>query len=336
MITKTSMYFLPKTILTALAVLPFISYAGISYSIAPLVIDIEAEARDILTHEFTLTNNGGQPVTVYPTVNNISIDDGGTADNFVPSVQSDRTGSLASWIEISRRGINLPAGETKMVTMTLRVHPNPAPGEYHARIGFGSGRNQNIAEQQVASGRAPSSIVTVTIGKDTNEYLKLSRFIIDRFVTTAVNKGATYIINNPGDEILIPTGEIIFYDSKGAEVAALPVNETGEQILPGEEKEFNVDVPTGGLFGKYKAFLSVEYGSGQIASVQDTTFFYVFPIKTILIILGVLMVFVAVVAMYVHRRYLDDTPLTDSDTLPFHIKDTFSDSLDHDIDLKQK
>jgi hypothetical protein len=321
----------------ALMLFPLITHADISYTIAPLIIDTKAEPRDIITKTITITNTGAQPVTLFPTVNNISLTEGGTIEEFLPPVMSDRTASLASWIEISRRGIDLPMNGSKTIDLTLRINPNPQPGVYHAFIGFGFGGNQDEAVAQVARGQAPGTIVTVTIEDKKREFLKLSRFIIDRFVTKTGNQAAVYTIRNPGDETLIPEGEIIIYDGKGAEVAALKVNEEGQSIPPGEERQFNATVPTSGLFGKYKAFLSVEYGSAQLASLQDTVFFYVFPLKTILIIFGILAVIVAVLSTYIHRRYMNEEEVDDSEYLSFHVRDMHTaESKEHDIDLKKQ
>jgi hypothetical protein len=316
------------------AFLPFTLYAAPAHTVAPLVIDIEAEARDIITRQITVTNTGTQPLTVYPSVNNISLDEGGTIEKFLPPVMSDRTASLASWIEIRRGGIKVSVGESVTVDMTLRVNPTPVSGEYHALISFGNGNNADIAAEQVKLGRAPGVIITVTIDDKRQEFLKLSRFIVDRFITKGGNQAAKYTITNPGDEPLVPTGEIIFYDSKGREIASLEVNDQLEQIAPKEEKEFIAEVPSNGLFGKYKAFLNVEYGS-QLASVQDTAFFYVFPLKTVLILFGIIATIVIILSLYIHKRYLADSFDDDSDFVPLHVRVIQSEPKEHDIDLKQ-
>ncbi len=320
----------------ALYMIPYGANADVAYRVFPLVIDMSAEARDIITKEITIENIADQQITVYPTVNNISLSDGGSIEEFLPPSMSDRTRSLASWLEISRMGITVNPGETKTVSLTLRVHPSPVPGTYHALIGFGNGNNRDIAERHVASGQAPGTVVTVTIGGDTNTFMKLSKFIVDRVVTGPSNQAAVYTFNNPGDEPLIPTGEIILYDSTGKEVGALPVNAEGIEIPPGGEHSFTAEVPVEGLFGKYKAFLSVEYGSSERASVHDTSFFYVFPLKTILILLGVLVCIVGILSWYFHRKYFDEDLVDDSERLTVHVRDSQSESKVHDLDLKKR
>lgn len=317
------------------SLLPYVADARVSYSATPLVVDEKVEARDILTRDITITNNGDAPVTIFPTVNNISLDEGGTIQEFKHAVESDRTTSLASWLEISRKGINLMIGDTVVVPLTIRVNPNPKPGTYHAFVGFGYGGTHDNAVEQVSRGEAPGVIVSVTIEEQHNELLKLSRFIIDRFITNTENQAAVYKIKNPGDEPLAPTGDIIFYDNHGVEVGSLSVNADNVVIPAGGEHEFTAQVPVSGLFGKYKAFLNVEYGSSQLASVQDTSFFYVFPLKKLLLIFGVMSVVFIIVALFVHRRYFSEH-LEEADTVHVHVRNSMSEPQHHDIDLKNR
>jgi hypothetical protein len=326
---------LPLLILFCLTSQPHDAHALVSYSVSPLVVDEEVEERDIIEHTITLKSTGDSPVTIYPTVNNISLNDGGEIAEFVAQIMSDQTRSLAAWIEISRAGIDLFAGQTKTVTLTLRINPNAAPGVYHALVGFPHGGNRDEAERMLARGDAPGTIVTVNVVDKKTTLLKLGGFLVDKFVTSKENSDASYTVRNPGDEPLIPKGEVIFYDAQGREVGALPVNTENIEIPPGGEHTFTGAVPTDGLFGKYKAFLSLEYGKGNVASVQDTVFFYVFPFKTVLIVFALLAVLVIVASVYVHRKYFDDTVDDGSELLPVHVRDTSSDPLHHDIDLRK-
>jgi hypothetical protein len=326
---------LRNTFILIFALFSFASSAhAVSYTVTPLVISEEVEERDILVKTMTLTNTGSAPVTIYPTVNNIALDEGGGITEFVPQVMSDQTRSLAAWMEISRAGIDLFVGDTKTVELTLRINPNAVAGEYHAFLGFPNGENRDEAERMVLRGDAPGTIVTVNLVDKKTTLLKLSRFIVDRFVTDADNSAASYTVKNPGDEPLVPTGEVIFYDNTGEEVGAVSVNPEKVEIAPGGEHTFSASVPADGLFGKYKAFLSVEYGKGNIASVQDTTFFYIFPVKTIIIIFSILSVIVVLVSLYVHKKYFDDVTDDGSELLPVHVRESASDPKHHDIDLR--
>ncbi len=313
---------------------PILASANIDYTVTPLVIDVDVAARDIVTRQITITNTGAQPVTIYPTVNNVSQDTTKAIDAFVQAVQSDRTQSLSSWIEISRAGIDLKPQEVKTIDITVRMPPEPKPGEYHAFIGFPFGGHRGEAEKQVEAGNAPGTILSVSVTEHKNELLRLTKFIVERFVTKQANQAAVYTFANPGDETLIPKGEIIVYDSRGKEVGAVNVNPDNTPVPPGQEHTFAIQMPTEGLFGKYKAFLSVEYGSEQRATVHDTSYFYVLQPKAMMTIAVLFLVLVTLLAWYTHKKYFDEDVDDTSDQIMLRIKDSISESKEHDINLK--
>jgi len=116
-------------------------------------------------------------------------------------------------------------------------------------------------------------------------------------------------------------------------VATIPVNSEHVSIPSGEEHVFMSAIPIEGMFGKYKAFLSIEYGSTERASIQDTSFFYVFPLKKMLIILGIISIIAIIGAWFFHKKYIPDE-VDDSDQLTFHVRNSQSEAKDHDVNLK--
>lgn len=310
------------------------AHAAPQYSVLPLVIDESLEGRDIVNHEITIANTGSEPVTVYPSINNISVQEGGTVQEFLAPVESDRTTSLTAWVEMPRLGIDLKPGETKTLPIIVRIPGSAEPGDYHAFIGFGHGRNRDEAEAQVKNGRAPGTVVSIVIEDKTFSFLKIAGFVIDRFVLRADNQAAVYTFRNPGDEPLTPKGEIIIYDSNGKEVDTIPVNAEEISVPPGGEHVFSATVPVAGLFGKYKAFLSVEYGGAQRGSVQDVGFFYALPLHILILVVGGLLVLAAFAAWYTHRKYLDED-VDESDRLMVHVRETKSDPVHHDLHISR-
>lgn len=333
------MHFKNQLVLVAITIvileaIPHVVSANVLYSASPLVIDATVKQRDIITKKITLKNTGDQPVTIFPTINNISMNEGGGVEAFLAPVESDRTTSLTSWIEMNRQGIDLRPNEEEIIDITLRIDPQALSGTYHAFVGFGYGRNRDEAEDQVESGRAPGTVLTVSIDEKKIEFLKLSKFIISRFVTGPENQAIEYTFNNPSEEAIVPTGEIILYDTQGKEVGNIFVNTEKIHVPPKGEHIFTASVPTQGLMGKYKAFLSIEYGTTQKASLQDTSFFYVFPFKIIVTVLGFTALCVAIGAWYVHKKYIDEVD-DDSDRLTFHVRENQSESKEHDLHLKK-
>jgi hypothetical protein len=307
------------------------------YSVSPLVIDHELEKRDIVHETITITNPTSRVIRIYPTVNEVSVDEGGAIKSFVePSMTADRTTSITSWIEITRARIELKPGESKEIPLTIKVNPEVGAGEYHAFIGFPEGSNRDEAQKKVNAGTAPGTVVRIGVDKVQNQFLRLTRFVVERFIKGSSEGSILYSLANPGSDPVKPGGEIIFYDTRGTEVASVPVNASGTVIEGGKDAVFTGTVPTDLKMGKYKAFLSVEYGDDQVASVNDTTFFYVLPLKTIIIAFALVLLLAIALALYVHRKYDLGGEEDGSDSVALFLREGRSESKDHDIDLSQK
>lgn len=317
-----------------LLIVPFLTYAQ-TYKVTPRIIDREVQQRDIFTEIISITNNKTHQINLYPSINVVDLDEGGDVSTFAPRSLSDNTRTISSWLSISRGRLTVPPGQTVEIPLYVKIHPKAESGVYHAFVGFGTGNNRSVAEAQVASGQAPGVVVTLSVDQKQTEFLKLSKFIIDRFVTGPENDAVTYTLSNPGTGEVVPTGEIIFSNGRGEEVASIPVNPNNETLAPGQETTYSIAAPTDDLMGKYKAFLSVDYGSAQLASVYDTAFFYVLPWQKLLIIFVIVLMFVVIIAIMVQRRSVYDTYEGDHDELPLYIKDTPSEDKEHDINLKQ-
>jgi hypothetical protein len=252
---------------------------------SPLILDETVSPRDIFERTVIISNDTGMPIRVFPSVNQIALDEGGSIKEFIPASVGDRATSVTSWMSFPRGRLELPPGASTTLTIAFSINPNAAPGLYHAFIGLGSGSNRDEAEAMVMRGTAPGVIVRVSVADTSVEALRLTRFTVNRLVVQEGSDAVSYALTNPGDVPLVPTGEVIVYNARGEEVATIPLNEGARSIAPGETVELTAPVSAAGLFGRYKAFLSLEYGEGQ-ATVHDTAFFYVAPWHYLLTLFG--------------------------------------------------
>ncbi len=323
-------------ILALVCCFPAFSFAA-TYAVTPLVIDKELEKRDIVTETITLTNTEDRMVRVFPTVNEVSISDGGSVQTFLePSMTDDRGTSITSWIEIGRGRIELGPKETKQIPLTIKVHPEVAAGEYHAFIGFPEGSNRPEAERIVYNGSAPGTVIRIGVDKVESQFLRLTNFKVERFVKGNDEGKITFTLTNPGNDAVVPEGEIIFYDNRGNEVGATQINKDKVSIAPSTDVQLTEYVPNTLKMGKYKAFLAVEYGQVQKSTLNDTAFFYVLPLKQLIIIFAIILIVAVAIALYIHRRY--DTGEEDDgvNDVGLYIRQTRSEPKHHDIDLSKK
>ncbi len=319
----------------AMVSLPLQYVSAAAHTVAPLAFNLNVEKRDIISETITLTNTSGQQMRLYASVHEVSVDGEGIVEAFVEPSRVDRTTSPTSWIEIDRSRINLAPGEVKEMPFTIRMNPNTAPGEYSVFIGFGVGSNQPEAVSAVMSGQAPGTLINLVVDKKQDQFLRLERFSVDKFVTGRGTSEAVYVVHNPGAVDVVPKGEIIFYDTRGNEVAAVPLNTDAVPIPRDQSVTYRTVVPDTLPIGKYKAYLSVEYGEHMTEGLQDTTFFYVIPLLPLVGAFVVLLTMAALLTLYIHRRFDIEVDDHGAEPVALYIREGRSADVAHDIDLKK-
>lgn len=311
-------------------------FAG-EYSVRPFLFDVVAQPRDVVTETVILTNESEyRKYVVYATVNEISLDAEGEIKEFVSPVMTDRSNTVTSWIEVTRGRIEIPPGEKKEVTLTLRINPAAETGEYQAFVGFVPAANRPKAESIAMNGEADGVIVKVTIADQRKDSMKIAGFQIDRFITGEDNREIDVVIENMGDIASAPTGEIIFYDSRGVEIDATPFNTEGIEVPPGEVVTLKGTVPVKDSLGRFKANISLEYGGNQRAALFDTASFYLMPLHLLIMMFGVILVGAIIVTFMFKRAFMSDQEDDeDGDSVMMYVREGHDPNpQDHDIDLK--
>ena len=324
----------------------FPAWAYAEFSLSPAVIDVDIAPRDILTETLVVENTGSTPIQLFPFVHNVTKGVEGGMQAFVAPSMSDRTASLASWIEISRRQLELPPGAKESITLTIRVAPDIKPGDYHAVIAYAPGTTVDDAQRLVDARAVPLTFVNATYVEKSDEHLNLAQFVVKRFVTSSEEDAASYRVENTGDTELVPEGDILIYNQRGEEVASVPLNPDRQSVKSGENATLRVALPVGDKIGKYKAFMTLRYGSEQ-AAVYDTVYFYALPWKKVLLAFGVFVALALALALVAHTRYRrryddeydDEETSFDPDApaaLPLTVRKNASPAHHRDVVMKQK
>lgn len=259
------------------------------YAVLPVVTNEKAKPRDIIKKELTITNNTERRVDLYITVKNI---DPLAGDQVVGSpAESDLSSSLANWVEITRGVVELGPRESRKIPYLIHVNLTAKPGSYFARIAFHKGSNRAQAEATETDAKL---ILNLEVVDDAKERLQLGGFTADSAIVFGESVGFSYKLDNVGNREIAPRGSIRIFNRRGEEVGSMPLNADGQTITPQNSTELANAWTASGRFGKYKAYLDLEYGENQLASVQDTVYFWVFPWKEILFsLIGVLILAIA-------------------------------------------
>lgn len=323
-------------ILLGQLLLPAATAVAAGVDVRPFLIDVEMTPRESQVKTVTLKNNyPTRKAVLYATVNEISLDAGGEIKEFVSPVMTDRTNTVTSWIEISRGRLEVMPGESLEVPLTINVHPYAEPGTYHVFLGLVEASKRNVAESLAMAGEADGVIVKIVIADQRKDSMRISRFLINRFVTTQENKQVSVEIENMGDVPSAPSGEIIFYNSRGVEVGNVPVESSGV-VQPGEKTMIAVNIPLSTTLGRYKANVSLSYGDNQSAALYDTTYFYMMPWKIVFIVILAITVVSLLIVLLLRRALSAQQVQEDGDEVVMYVKDGHDPQpKDHDIDLKK-
>ncbi len=279
----------------ALFALPFIAHAENELvTMTPVVVDEKAKVRDILKKSITIKNISDRKLNLYPAVNDVHPEEG--EEDFVAAQDSlDRAASLANWIELSRGVIDISPGEEKVIPFVVRVNLNAMPGTYHANISFSEGGSR------AGSHKVASLMVNLEVQAEVKELMQLNKFFTDNIFFAGDDVLFNFQLENIGNQELSPKGEIRVYNRKGEEVASIDVNKEGKAVSPDQVAQLASVWSAAHGFGKYKAFLNVDYGKSQTASVQDTVFFWLIPWQQLLGLFVVGVIGVIALALYYHR-----------------------------------
>lgn len=266
-------------------------------SVTPVVIDEKAKARDILKETITVRNTSNHVLSLYPSVDNINPEDGEKTFSVAQNSQ-DLSDSLANWIELSRGVVQLGPGEEKSIPFIIRLNLNAVPGMYHAQISLTEGITRAAADA-----RPPLGVITVNLElqADIKEILQLDKFSTDNIFFSGDDIMFKYQLDNIGNQELQPKGQVHIYDRTGKEVATVDANKDGKTISPDQISQLASVWSGANGFGRYKAMLTLDYGSSQTATVQDTVFFWIIPWKQMLAMFTASLVAVIVLALYFHR-----------------------------------
>ncbi|MFZ2555695.1 MAG: hypothetical protein WAZ27_02905 [Minisyncoccia bacterium] len=284
---------------SVLLAVPFLSFAQTSgdFTFTPVLIDEKAKPRDILKQSLTIVNTSNRKLNLYPAVNDINPEEG--QQGFVSAQDgTERAASLANWIELSRGVVELSPGEEKTIPFVIRVNLTAIAGEYHAYISFYEGGTREAAEQSTALGKIT---VNLEVEADVKEVMQLNSFFSDNIFFAGDDVLFKYQLENIGNRDLQPKGDIRVYDRKGKEVATVDVNSEGKTISPDEMSQLASVWSAASGFGRYKAFINVDYGDSQKASVQDTVYFWIIPWQQLVGMLAASLVAIIFFALYVHR-----------------------------------
>ncbi|MEA1962887.1 MAG: hypothetical protein U9M94_01460 [Patescibacteria group bacterium] len=274
--------------------------AASGLEISPLIIDEKAKASEKIESMIKIKNNTEHKVSIYPTVNDLLINEG--KQEFLSPSSLDKTTSLARWIRIKRAATQIMPGEEAEVSFSIEINQSAVPGKRYAVIFFPSASNRPLAEAKIDKENVPQVMVNIEIKDETIEKAQLIGF--NTFAKTYFTWPVKFSIElkNIGNVALKPKGQVLIYNRREQYLDSLKFNEEEDSIKAGEQKKIYLNWDAKKGIGKFKAKLELEYGEKNKRDLADTIYFWILPIPFVLFFTGGLFLITAFLVVYLFRK----------------------------------
>lgn len=283
--------------------------AGLSLSVSPTIFEMSAVPSQAWNSSIKVINNNEQDLTVYASVVNFAPQGETGSGKFLPVFEDFTEGkTLAEWITVSDEPYVIPREQSIAVPLTINVPSDAAPGGHFAAIMIGTRPLNSDQPFQVKTAQVVTSLFFVRVAGDVIEKGDVRTFrALDSFVDTPEVEFEVRF-ENKGNVHLQPQGEIVITNMWGKERGIVPINHQTHfgNVLPESVRKFNFTwkgEQSISDIGRYKAMLTLAYGVDERKFSTMSTYFWVVPVKPVLIVLGTIL-FIIWFASWCIRSYV--------------------------------
>jgi len=273
-----------------------------TFTAIPPRLEISAKPGEFVQKTIQFRNEGNETAYLSVVTKDFIVKDTAGTPEFVTSPVSGRW-AASSWISLSPSSITVAPKQTVNITLSVNVPLDALPGGHDKDLNFyiydvapriGGGVGAGSAIQQVVG-----TLVYLTVEGPISEQAKVLRFEVPRFLEFGPVPFTTEILNN-SDLHITPKGQITVRNMLGKVTTVMPLEE--RNIFPGASFIYENTWNAKYLLGRYRADLSVAYGThGQ--ALTATLYFVVFPVKIALaLVLAVVIIILAVLLIRKQKR----------------------------------
>lgn len=225
-------------------------------SLSPAVVMLRGEQGQSTTQTLRLVNGTSRTFSFDLVAEDVAAPDGQRTFEDAGILP----GSIAATAVFSQKHINVPAGETAIVDITVTL---PANTEVRAVRALFRGTNR------VMSGNVPmlaslGALLTFTV---TDEVRMSADPLVLRPQTATANFGASHRCTNSGSEPFVAKGVMAIVDARGVLVGRSAL--APHRLLPGESANLGGEYPGELAKGKYRVFVTYDYEDQTLTRSAD-------------------------------------------------------------------
>lgn len=204
--------------------------------------------------------------------------------------------------------IELKAGETKQVNLSLELGDKVAPGAYFGAVRYAAVPKSQASsdDQQVSLTASVAHLVFLTVPGTVVEKIELQKLEVSNEknqtgILFSKPTKSSLTVKNLGNGFSQPFGKVTIY-SGSKEKMSYDVNgeDTKGLVLPNSTRTFENKIDKVTRPGKYKAVAAVAYGNGG-ETVNFTSTFWYLPLWFVIVLIAIALV-VIFLAYYLYKR----------------------------------
>lgn len=280
----------------------FVALPVHAVGVAPAILDMKTTAGRVVEQTVTIVNNERSTRTFQFKKENftpsdepgVAVFDGGTGDEF------------PQWISLSPDVLTLSSGERGSVELSVAVPVGATPGDYYGVVFVGSSQTQVAAQTAL--------LIFLTVEGELDYGVEIASVDIGQLSRSRLYGEAELRVQNSGSVYFKPAGEVVLNPLIGKR-RVLSSNPGDLRILPGQSRSWTVRwgeeislafLPS--LLGELRWFalgpveVAIEVVAQEGVSDEVSSRFWVFPWRTGLILLGVLILYVIFRKWMMSRR----------------------------------
>lgn len=280
-----------SNILLVFSLIPGITSAqqSLSLSVTPPLFQISAVPEQSWQSHIKIINANPFDITVYANpVNFTPIGEAGQG-RFMPVLENETEGqTMAEWIEVTKEPILVKSEQSYELPFSVHVPSEPPPGGHFAAILIGTKPPEDAAgEPSIQTSQQVSSLIFMKIAGDVVEQGRVREFSSNETFYSTPNAGFTLRFENTGNVHTRPQGTIEIFNMWGKERGMIPINQGSAfgNVLPGSIRKFDFTWAGEQSFadiGRYKAVVTINYGTEVSKNLSQNTYFWVIPVKPLI------------------------------------------------------
>lgn len=285
---------------------------SLTFTLTPPLFQLTIGPGESWASSIKVVNNNPYDIVLYASTMDFSSAGEEGQGKLIPVIEGDGEGknTLGEWIEVSKDPFTVPRETSYHIPFSVQIPADAPPGGHYAALLVGTAPlYATTTGPTIRVSSLISSLFFVRIKGDIIEQGSIDVFRPNRRVYFHANPEVTFSLKfrNSGNVHVRPQGDVRVENMWGKEVAVLPLNQNTHfgNVLPESTRTYEMLWQGDSVWniGLHRATITLTFGEDGHQNMDRTTYFWVIPLKGLLIILGIAAVVIGGIAFLV-RRYI--------------------------------